>query len=132
MNRAGGFTLIEIMIAVAIIGLLLAIAIPQYSRAREITQRNICLENQRLVIGAALTYEMDSGAPFTTGDSGVTLRNTLMDNEYIRGVNAFECPISGEEDYDDYVLTYDARGIDGVRCTIEPEEHSLDWGAEED
>jgi prepilin-type N-terminal cleavage/methylation domain-containing protein len=127
MRRQQGFTLIEIMIAVAIIGLLAAIAIPEFAKARQMTWRNMCLENQRVVISAALTYEMDSGSPFSDGNNGVTLRSTLMDNEYIHGINAFECPVSGQKDYDDYVLTYDARGISGIRCTIVPDEHSLSW-----
>lgn len=127
MNAKRGFTLIEIMIAVAIIGLLAAIAIPNFSKARRTTQRNFCLENQRVIFGAAVTYEMDSGQAFADGNNGLTLRNTLMDNEYIRDLSAFECTVSPVEDYDDYVLTYDARGISGIRCTIEPHEHSLSW-----
>jgi len=132
MNRAKGFTLVEIMVAVAIIGLLTAIAIPHFAKARRQVQRNTCLENQRLVISAASTYELDIGTSFDGGANGVTLRNTLMDNEYIRGMNAFECPVSGVEDYDDYVLTYNEKGINGIRCTVEPNEHSFDWDGDED
>jgi|GEM_PF-678646 len=132
MRGHRGFTLIEIMVVVAIIGLLTAIAIPHFAKARTQVQRNTCLENQRLVISAASTYELDIGTSFDGGGNGVTLRNTLMDNEYIRGMNAFECPVSGVEDYDDYVLTYDAKGIDGIRCTVEPAEHSLDWDGDGD
>lgn len=126
MNGQRGFTLVEIMIAVAIIGLLLAIALPNFAKSREAAWRNMCLENQRVVLGAAFTYEMESGGAFVGGDSGVTLRNTLVNNEYITRLNAFECPVSGQIDYDDYGLTYDGQGISGIRCLIEPAEHVPD------
>ena len=44
-NRQHGFTLTEIMIVVAIIGLLLAIVVPNYVRARLTTQANACISN---------------------------------------------------------------------------------------
>ena len=114
------------MIAVAIIGLLASIAIPNFNKARETVQRNTCLENQRVILGQALTYDMDTSSGFIGGDSGVTLRTTLMDNGYMRKITAFECPSSPQEDYDDYALTYNAQGIDGIRCTVEPVEHAPD------
>jgi prepilin-type N-terminal cleavage/methylation domain-containing protein len=55
----GGFTLVEIMIVVAIIGLLVAIAVPNFLRARKRSQATQVLEDLRLLDGAVDQYAIE-------------------------------------------------------------------------
>src|SRR3954452_9565134 len=70
--RSRGFTLVEIMIVVAIIGLLATIAIPNFVRDRLKAQQSACINNLREIDGAKQTWALENKA----GQSAVpTLAN---------------------------------------------------------
>src|SRR5947207_13253610 len=59
-NRKHGFTLVEIMIVVAIIGLLAAIAIPNFVKARTTAQQNACINNLRQIDSAKQQWALET------------------------------------------------------------------------
>lgn len=84
----GGFTLVEIMIVVAIIGLLAAIAIPNFVKAREKAQTNSCIANLKQIDGAKTLFALDNN--LATG-AAVSMANLVTD--YIKATP--NCPAGG-------------------------------------
>jgi prepilin-type N-terminal cleavage/methylation domain-containing protein len=108
MNKRQGFTLVEIMIVVAIIGLLAAIAIPSFVNARNTSRQNACINNLRQIDSAKEQSAMKNG----------TANNTAANADwtsYLKGNAVPICPAGG---------TYTINNI-GVDPTCDVTDHKL-------
>ena len=80
LKKSKGFTLVEIMIVVLIIGILLAIAVPNFIKARESSRAKTCVANLRQVEAAKEQWamEMKKGANDTPGWADLVGANAYM------------------------------------------------------
>ena len=109
-SRKSAFTLVEIMIVVAIIGLLAAVAIPNLVKARKSAQRQACINNLKAIDGAKSIWALE----MKKTDSDVPADSDLFGP----GKNIDpkpSCPAGG---------TYDIRSV-GEKPTCSVAEHTL-------
>jgi prepilin-type N-terminal cleavage/methylation domain-containing protein len=110
-RRREGFTLIEILIVVAIMGILLGLAMPAFLKSRTAARKQVCIENLAQIESAKQMWGLESGKK--SGDSPGTA-DLFGPNSYIKVEPS--CPAGGK-----YDLT--SIGVNAL-CTIEG--HTLD------
>jgi prepilin-type N-terminal cleavage/methylation domain-containing protein len=87
-KKSKGFTLVEIMIVVLIIGILMAIAVPNFVKARDTSRRNSCIANLKQIDSAKEQFAME-----TKLDTGAAVAWTDLTPTYIKSQPA--CPSGG-------------------------------------
>jgi len=121
LHSQRGFTLIELMIVIVIIGILVAIAMPNFERTRKSARRGACIAHQRSLVAAANNYAFDNGII----DADVNV-SALAAGGYASG-EICECPESPNEDFDDYVITFQGGVVEDITCAYLGPEHP--WSA---
>jgi len=95
-RRDEGFTLVELMVVVLIIGILVAIAVPVFLNASANARTNSCQATQRTIEGAIQTYNA-SGAVYTDGLVNATNVLVTGANQAIKNVP--KCPSAAAGKY---------------------------------
>jgi prepilin-type N-terminal cleavage/methylation domain-containing protein len=96
-SRAGGFTLVEIMIVIAIIGLLAGIAVPNFIKARTVAQANTCINHLRQIDAAIQEWALE------TKKAEGQLVNYSDISSHLKG--SVVCPADGLSFSDSYAIT---------------------------
>src|SRR5208337_2286565 len=104
-SRKQGFTLVEIMIVVAIIGLLAAIAIPNFVKARTTSQQNACINNLRLIDSSKQQWALEQKKQSSDTPQGSDLQ------PYLGRGSAGELPSCPVDSQNSFATSYTANNV---------------------
>jgi type IV pilus assembly protein PilA len=91
MRSKKGFTLVELMVVVIILGILVAIAIPIYNNVTGDAQKKACAANERTLEGAVAMYQAANDGKMPPS------LDALKDGDFIEAVPT--CPVDGNSGY---------------------------------
>jgi len=117
-RKTGAFTLVELMIVVAIIGLLVSLAVPNFLKVRATARKNMCLNSLRQIESAKEQWAIENNKTSSDTPTADDL------DDYIKGdITKLKCPEGGTTFADSY--TVNAVGTDAA-CKKSPTTHKID------
>lgn len=113
-----GITIVEMMVVVAIIGIVCAIALPNFAKVRSNAYRDLCITNLQRIAAAKEHWSMETGEADTATPSAADL------NSYIKGGTAsLKCPMDAGKTFS---TSYSINAINvNPACNINPATHKL-------
>jgi len=116
-----GFTLVELMVVIVIIGVLSAIGIPSYTGAVDRAKVGACNANRRMLSTAVAAYYLDHSTYYKLDSAGHPTNQVIGIGDlaqYIENAEAMKCPGGG--DYTIVLTSGDGKVSDVViRCDHE-------------
>ncbi|MBI3252081.1 MAG: prepilin-type N-terminal cleavage/methylation domain-containing protein [Candidatus Omnitrophica bacterium] len=119
MSRKG-FTLLEIMMVTALIGLLAAIAVPGFEHARDASRSSVCVNNLRLIDAAKEQYAIENSLPSGTATTSADCTPYLSNNVFPI------CPGTSTAYTTNPVGTFPTCALAGSAPGATPKSHRLD------
>ena len=118
--RPRGFTIIELMIVVVVLGILAAIGAANFVRMQRNAKMAACISHQRGVMEAAVAYAVEISVPDGNMNVGDLLAAGYVANDIC------ECPSSNVEDFDDYNILWADNFPQDITCTFLGPDHEFE------
>lgn len=117
LKNQKGFTLVELMVVVVIIGILVGIAVPSYNKVTKTAEKTACEANMRAVMGAIQVIKFENINSETPDELGGPLNENhpLMVKKYFTELPT--CPAGGN-----YTIGIEADGTVTITC---PNDHHV-------
>lgn len=116
MQEKNGFTLVEVIIVLFIIGILISLAMPTFQGAVENAQKKGCEANLRMLRTQVENYYYDNDREYPNPSTTPEWIETLVSNDYLQA--APDCSAGGTYDLDTSTppappATVDCTGVNG-------------------